>query len=122
MVMEAQRPRAMRRRTTSPSGKTYLVYAARSGFVEWSYLTAQSPFGWAVHTSTTWLVNRLIFGGGWTVVMWEGDALAPKRKIVLKRRYRTHSAALAALDDLARTTARSGPPSVQVMPGARRTA
>ena len=103
--------RGVRRRTTDPDGKKYLLQAARSGFVEWSHLTAQGPIGWALHTSTTWLVNRLVFRGGWTVVAWQGDDLAPKRRTVLKRRYRNREAATAALDELAATIARSGPPS-----------
>ena len=111
--------RGVRRRTTDPHGKNYLLQAARSGFVEWSYLTAQGPIGWALHTSTTWLVNRLVFRGGWTVVAWQGDDLAPKRRTVLKRRYRNQEAAIAALDELAATIARSGPPSTQAQRLAR---
>ena len=103
--------RGIRRRTTDPHGNQYLLQAARSGFVEWSYLTAQGLISWAVHTSATWLVNRLVFRGGWTVVAWQGDDLAPKRRTVLKRRYRTQHAATAALDELAATIARSGPQS-----------
>ena len=98
--------RGVRRRRTDPYGKTYLLQAARSGFVEWSYLTAQGPIGWALHTSTTWLANRLVFRGGWTVVAWQGDDLAPKRRTVLKRRYRNQEAAIAALDELAANIAR----------------
>jgi hypothetical protein len=71
--------------------------------VEWSYLTAQGPIGWAVHVFTTRVVNRLLFQGGWTVVVWRGDDLAPKRRTVVKRRYPTRPAAVEALDELARS-------------------
>ena len=97
----------VRRRMPGPYGSTYLLQAAPSGFVEWSYLTAQGPFGWATHVLSTRVVNRLIFQGGWTVVVWRGDDLAPKRRTVSKRRYPTRLAAVAALDELAR----SGPAS-----------
>lgn len=66
-----------------------------------------------LQTAGTWLVNRLIFRRGWTVVAWQGDNLAPKRTKVLKRRFRDPQAAVAALDDLAATIARSGPPSAE---------
>jgi hypothetical protein len=110
MVEEQRTSRGIRRRVTAPSGQTYLGQVARSGFVEWSYLFPQSALGWAVHECSTWLANRLIYRGGWTVVVWQSDDIAPKRKVVVKRRFGTYSAAVAALEELAWTIERSGPP------------
>ena len=101
----------MRRTLTDPAGKTYLAQVARSGYVEWSRLGPQPPMGFVVHTVATFLVNRLVFWGGWTVVVWQGDAIAPKRRTVWKRRYRTEQLALDALDQLAVTIPLMGPPS-----------
>jgi hypothetical protein len=102
--------RGVRRKLTDPSGNTYLVQAARSGFVEWSRGGYQGLPGFVVHTSVTWLVNRLVFAGGWTVVVWKGDQIAPKRNTVWKRRYRSQAEAVAALENVAATIARSGQP------------
>jgi hypothetical protein len=93
----------VRRRLAGPGGETYLLQAARSGFVQWSYLAPQSIAGWLLHTAGTALVNRLVFWGGWTVVVWQGDEFAPMRRTVCKRRYRTRQDALAGLEDLAVT-------------------
>src|SRR6478672_11555407 len=100
----------VRRRLTGRGGETYLLQAARSGFVQWSYLAPQSVAGWVLHSGGTALVNRLVFRGGWTVVVWQGDEFAPMRRTVLKRRYRTRQEALAGLEDLAVTINLSGPP------------
>ena len=72
----------MRRTLTDPAVRTYLAQVARSGYVEWSRLGPQPPMGFVVHTVATFLVNRLVFWGGWTVVVWQGDAIAPKRRTV----------------------------------------
>ena len=70
--MTVERPRAgrgMRRTLTDPAVRTYLAQVARSGYVEWSRLGPQPPMGFVVHTVATFLVNRLVFWGGWTVVV-----------------------------------------------------
>ena len=103
--------RGQRRNLTDPAGTTYLAQAARSGFIQWPLGGAQGPMGWAVHTIATFLVNRLVFSGGWTVVVWQGDDIAPKRRTVVKRRYRTATAAIEALNDLAVTIVRYGLPA-----------
>lgn len=98
----------MQRKLTDPAGRSYLLRAARSGSVEWPSMAAQGLVGLAVQSSATWLANRLLFRGGWTVVVWQGDEIAPKRRIVVKRRYRTQALATAALEALAVEIARSG--------------
>lgn len=91
------------RKLKDPAGKAYVVQAARSGFVAWSRGGAQGPMGWVVHRIGTGLVNRLVFRGGWTVVVWQGDDIAPKRTRLWKQRYRTQAAAVDAVEDLAAT-------------------
>jgi hypothetical protein len=66
-----------------------------------------------MHASSAWLVNRLWFRGGWTLVAWQSDRIAPKRRVVVKGRFRSQAQATAALDELASTIARSGPPSTR---------
>jgi len=100
----------VRRRLTGRGGETYLLQAARSGFVQWSSLAPQSIGGWVLHCTGTALVNRLVFWGGWTVVVWQGDEFAPMRRTVRKRRFRTRQEALAGLQDLAVTIELTGSP------------
>jgi hypothetical protein len=95
---------------TDPSGETYLVQVARSGFVQWSRGGVQGPVEWVVHTVGTWLVNRLIFWGGWSVVVYRGDEIAPRREKILTRRYRNKEQAVEAMKDLQITISRVGPP------------
>jgi len=104
-------PRGVRRDVAGPDGRKYLVQAAPSGFVEWSRGGAQGPVGYVVHTVVTWVLHRLVFRGGWTVVAWQGDRVAPQRTTVVKRRYPDQARALAAWEDLVSTIPRSGPPS-----------
>jgi hypothetical protein len=113
MAVQDQGRRGVRRRLTDPGGKQYIVQAAPSGYVGWSGITAQSVTGWLYHSTATWLVHRLVFRGGWTVTGWQGDDIAPKRKVVARQRYRTRAEATAAMEDLATTVARSGPPSAK---------
>jgi hypothetical protein len=89
----------------------YLLQAARSGYVEWPTYGAQGPVGLVVNSGGGYLVNRLVSRGGWTVVAWQGDKIAPKRRKVSQRRYRTRAEAIVAMDELAASIARSGPPS-----------
>jgi hypothetical protein len=103
-------PRGVRLPVTDPAGKKYLVQVARSGFVQWSRGGVQGPVEWVVHTVVTWLVNRLIFWGGWSVVVYRGDELGPQREKILTRRYRTKEAAVEAMKDLEIIIARVGPP------------
>jgi hypothetical protein len=102
--------RGFRRKVTGPSGKTYLVQVAPSGFVQWSRGGVQGPVEWLIHALGTTLVNRLVFRGGWSVVVWEGDDMAPQRKKILTRRYRSEQEATEALEHLALTISRTGPP------------
>jgi hypothetical protein len=104
-------PRGVRRSVTDPAGKTYLVQVAPSGFVQWSRGGAQGAVGFVVHTIGTWLVNRLVFWGGWSVVVYQGDEIAPQRRKLQTRRYRTKDAAVEAAKDLETTIARIGPPA-----------
>jgi hypothetical protein len=106
----AQNRRGVRREVAGPDGQSYLVQAAPSGFVQWSPGGAQGPVGFVVHTAVTWLLHRLVFRGGWTVVAWQGDWVARKRTTVVKRRYPDQASALAAWEHLASTIPRSGPP------------
>ncbi len=113
MTTQAERPshrRGVRRELTDPDGRTYMVQAAPSGYVQWSRGGAQGPVGFVVHTVVTWLLNRLVFRGGWTLTAWQGDWIARKRTTVVKRRYPTHAQAIEAWEDLAATIVRSGPP------------
>jgi hypothetical protein len=103
-------PRGVRRPVTDPSGKTYLVQVARSGFVQWSRGGAQGPLEWVVHTVGTRLVNWLIFWGGWSVVVYRGDEIAPQREKLLTRRYRNKEQAIEAMKDLEIMISRVGPP------------
>ena len=50
----------------------------------------------------------VIFRRGWTVTVWKGDWIAPKRTTVLKRRYPTDSAAVAAVHELEAVIRESG--------------
>lgn len=102
--------RGFRQRVTGPSGKTYLVQVAPSGFVQWSRGGMQGPIEWLVHAVGTTLVNRLVFWGGWSVVVWEGDEIAPQRKKMLTRRYRSKQEATEALESLVVSIPRIGPP------------
>jgi hypothetical protein len=61
----------------------------------------------AAGTGLAGLMNR----GGWTVVVWQGDDIAPKRKVVMKRRFRSPAEAVAVMDEVATRIARSGLPS-----------
>jgi hypothetical protein len=114
MTAEAGSPRTRRgvqREVAGPEGRKYLVQAVPSGYVEWSPGAAQGPVGLVVHQAVTWLLHRLVFRGGWTVVVWQGDWVARMRTTVVKRRYPDQASALAAWEGLASTVARSGPPT-----------
>jgi hypothetical protein len=104
------RNRSIRRSVGGPDGSGYVLQAAPSGFIEWSPAGYQPLIGWFGHVVGTTLVNRLVFRGLWTLVVWRGDAIAPKRTTVHKQRYRTRAEATAALEDLARTIPRRGLP------------
>jgi hypothetical protein len=101
----------MRRDVVAPDGRTYLVQAAPSGFVQWSRGGVQGPLDFLVHTAVSRLLHRLVFRGGWTLVVWQGDRVAPMRTRVVKRRYPDEATALEAWEELAATVARSGLPS-----------
>jgi hypothetical protein len=114
MTADADSPgtsRGVQREVAAPDGRTYLVQVVPSGYVEWSPGAAQGPVGLVGHTVVTWLLHRLAFRGGWTVVAWQRDRFAPKRTRVVRHRYRDRTRALAAYEELASTIARSGPPS-----------
>ena len=113
MTTEGERSshgRGVRRELKDPNSLTYMLQAAPSGYVQWSRGGYQGPVGLLVHTVVTWLVNRLVFRGGWTLVAWQGDWIARKRTTVVKRRYPTQAQAIEAWEDLAATIVRSGPP------------
>jgi hypothetical protein len=101
----------VQREVSDPDGRTFLVQAVPSGLVEWSPGSAQGFVGLVGHTVVTWLLHRLVFRGGWTVVAWHRDRFAPKRTRVVRRRYPDQARALEAYEDLAATIVRSGPPS-----------
>ena len=100
----------MRRRVRDPAGRAYLLQAAPSGYVEWPTYARQGLIGLIVNSGGGYLVNRLIYGGGWSVVIWQGDDIAPKRNTVSKRRYRTRAEATAAFEAAADLIARGERP------------
>jgi hypothetical protein len=106
MAAEDPKNRGERRRLTDPSGKAYLLQAAPSGYVEWPTYGRQGVIGLVVNSGGGYLANRLIFRGGWTVVVWQGDDVAPKRTTVSKRRYRSQAEATVAMDEAAGLIAR----------------
>jgi len=108
MTVEDPRSRGTRQRLTDPAGHSYIVQAARSGYVEWPTYARQGVLSWAAHSGGGWLAHRLWFRGGWSVVVWQGDAIAPKRRTMVKRRYRGQAEAVAAMNELAGTIERSG--------------
>ena len=79
-------------RVADPDGRAHLIQAAPSGYLRWSTYTVQSPIAWLWHVSGRWLVNVLVFRGGWTVVVYRGDAIAPMRTRLVKYRHRTPAA------------------------------
>jgi hypothetical protein len=98
----------VRRRVTDPGGTTYLLQAVPSGSVEWPVYAAQSLLAWLVQTVATTVVHRLVFRGGWTVLAWQSDVYAPKRRRVHKERFADEAEAQAALERLAGTAAGAG--------------
>jgi hypothetical protein len=105
----AWRRARIRQSVPAPSGKTYLLQVAPSGFVQWSRGGVQGPIEW-LYTRWVSLVNRLVFWGSWSVVAWEGDEIAPQRKKILTRRFRSEQEATDSLETLATTITRAGPP------------
>lgn len=69
---------------------------------------APTIIGWAGHALVTFLVNRLVFFGGWTVTVWLGDRVAAKRTVVRKERYRSEQEALDVLERYRTTIASEG--------------
>jgi hypothetical protein len=102
--------RGVQREVAGPDGRKYLVQAVPSGYVEWSPGAAQGPIGLVLHTVVTWVLHRLVFRGGWTVVAWQRDRFAPKRTRVVRHRYPDQSRALEAYGELVATIGRTGPP------------
>ena len=100
----------VKREVAGPDGRKYLLQAVPSGYVEWSPGAAQMTVGYVGHKVVTWLLHRLAFRGGWTVVAWQRDRFAPKRTRVVRRRHPDQVRALGAYEELASTIARSGPP------------
>jgi len=95
-------------RVTDPAGRAHLIQAAPTGTMSWSVHMPQGPIGWLGHAVGTRLINVLIFRRGWTVVVWQGDAIAPKRTRSLKHRHPTMDAAVAEAEQLAREIPGSG--------------
>jgi hypothetical protein len=109
---EAER-RGVRLTVPDPVGATYLLQAAPSGYVQWSRSGYQGPIGWIAHELGTKVVNRMVFRGGWTVTVWKGDRVAPKRTKVIKRRFATDAAAITAVHEVEAAIKESGrPPTV----------
>lgn len=104
---EAER-RGVQLTLPNSAGGTYLLRAAPSGYVQWSRGGYQGPIGWIVHEVGTKVVNRVIFRGGWTVTVWTGDRIAPMRTTVLKRRFPTAGAAIAAAHEIRAAIKESG--------------
>jgi len=100
----------IRRTVTGPAGERYLLQAAPSGWVEWPG-RYQPASGAAAHLLVMAVLHRVVFRGGWTVVLWRGDRIAPKRTTVLKRRYPDEYSAVAVLEELARTLPEAEPPA-----------
>lgn len=87
-------------RVTGPSGRSHLLQAAPSGYVEWPTYAQQTIGAFVVHGLGMRLA-RLAFRGGWTPTVWRGDDIAPKREKVRKVRYGSAADAIAALEALA---------------------
>jgi hypothetical protein len=104
---ERARRRGMQRRVTDPAGQQYLLQAAPSGYVSWSVYTVQGPveyLWWKLGMA----VAKVGFRGGWTLTVWRGDAIAPKRTRVRKVRYPDAPQAIAAFEEAAAEIARAG--------------
>jgi hypothetical protein len=110
MAAEDSKRRGVRRTVRDPAGRAYIVQAAPTGYVEWPTYGRQGVIGLVVNSGGGYLVNRLIYGGGWSMVIWQGDDTAPKRNKVVKRRYRTPAEATAAVDEAADLIARGERP------------
>jgi hypothetical protein len=106
---EAER-RGVQLTVADSAGGSYLLQAAPSGYVQWSRGGYQGPIGWIVHEVGTKVVNRVIFRGAWTVTVWKGDHIAPKRAKVIKRRFPTDTAAITAVHEVEATIKASGRP------------
>ena len=92
-------------RVTDPSGTSYLLQVAPSGYLQWSVYIPQNLPGLLWQTVGTRLANLLVFRGSWTVIAWRSDACAPKRERLHKERYPSGTEAVAAYDRLAATLA-----------------
>ena len=102
--------RGVRVKLPDSAGGIYLLQAAPSGYVQWSRGGYQGPIGWIVHEVGIKVVNSMIFRGGWTVTVWKGDGIAPRRTKVIKRRFPTDSKAIAAMHQVEAAIKESGKP------------
>ena len=100
--------RGVYRRVTDPTGTRYLMHAVPSGHLGFSAYMPQGPVEALIQTVGVKIVNRVIFRGGWTLLVWRSDAYAPKRERVHKERLASQGEAVAAFDRLAATIRRSG--------------
>jgi hypothetical protein len=90
-------------RVTDPSGTTYLLQVAPSGYLQWSVYIPQNLPGLLWQTAGAKLANLLVFRGSWTVIAWRSDVYAPKRERLHKERYPSRTEAVATFDRLAAT-------------------
>ena len=96
------------RRVTDPIGTSYLLHAVPSGYLGFFAQWPQGPVEALIQTVGATIVNRVIFGGGWTLLVWRSDADAPKRERLHKQRFASRAEAVAAFDRMAVTIRRSG--------------
>ena len=109
--------RAAYQRVTDPVGTSYLLHAAPSGYLSFSVHVPQGPVVALMQAFGATVVNRVVFGGGWTLLVWRSDAYAPKRGRLHKERFAGRTEAVAAFDRMAVTIRRSG---LERTPRARR--
>lgn len=100
--------RAAYRRVTDPLGTDHLLHAAPSGYLSFSVHVPQGPVVALMQAFGARIVNRVVFGGGWTLQVWRSDAYAPKRERLHKERFASRAEAVAAFDRMAVTIRRSG--------------
>ena len=90
------------------TGTSYLLHAVPSGYLGSSVHVPQGPVEALIQTFGAGIVNRVVFRGGWTLLVWRSDVYAPKRERLHKERFSGRAEAVAALDRTAVTIRRSG--------------
>ncbi len=108
MTTNDTRSKGVYQRLTDPDGTRYLLHAVPSGYLGFSVYMPQGAIEALIQTFGVKVVNRLVFGGGWTLLAWRSDTYAPKRQRLHKERFACRAEAEAAFDRMADTIRRSG--------------